>query len=286
MTVHIEDLKPEQSPEPAHPRRPRWVWVVAGIVGAIILAVAALVLGFGGGLFHPHGSRALPRFPSLADQPDPSLHGTVAYFSDDSHCVRIIAASGRASKDVLCLSQSDLAVRPEQGVKPAGPQLVWLAGDRLEVTMFLWKPATGTPVYTPDWQKVVDVRTGKVDVVAPAQVPSMPNTAGGPTVSPSGEQVAYTFDAATGRVQVTLTDPSGSRTLLSVRGPGEYTYRFGPVFWAPNWKWIAASDDGRILVITPGSPAATRVLVTHSGGGAGGGTAGPAFAVTGSDLLS
>ena len=286
MTVHIEDLKPEQSPPPAPGRRPRWMWIVVSIVGVVVLVVAGLVFGFGAGLFHPQESRALPSFPSLAEQPDTSLHGTVAYFANDTGCVRIIAASGQGSKDVLCLSQSDLAVKPEQGIKPAGPQLVWLADGRLEVTMFLWTPAPGPPVYTPGWQKVVDVRTGKVDEVAAAQVPSTPNTSTEPTVSPNGERVGYTLDGASGRVTVTLTDSSGTRTLLAARGPGEYTYQFGPAFWAPNWKWIAASDDGRILIITPGAPSVTRVLVTRSGAGAGGGTAGPAFAVTSSDLLS
>jgi hypothetical protein len=90
----------------------------------------------------------------------------------------------------------------------------------------------------------------------------------------------------TGRVKVTLTDANGTRTLLSAHGPGEYGYQFGPVFWAPNWEWIAAADDGRILVITPNDPAVTRVLVTGSGGGAGGGTAGPTFAVTSANLLA
>jgi hypothetical protein len=231
-------------------------------------------------------SRALPSFPSLAEHPDPSLHGTVAYFADDTGCVRIIAASGLGSKDVLCLSQSDLAVKPELGLKPAGPQLVWRADGRLEVTMFLWMPAKGPPVYTPGWQKVVDVQTGKVEEIPAAQSPSLPNTSTEPTVTPSDERVGYTFDAGNGQVKVTLTDPSGTRTLLSVRGPGEYTYRFGPVFWAPNWEWIAAGDAGRILVITPDAPSTTRVLVTRSGGGAGGGTAGPAFAATSSELLS
>ncbi len=261
------------------------MWVVVSVAALTVLLVAGLVLGFGSGLFHPHESRALPAFPSLAEQPDTSLHGSVAYFANDTGCVRVSAASGQGSKDVLCLSAGDLAVKPAQGIKPAGPQLVWLTHGRLEVTMFQWKPAPGPPLYTPGWQKIVDVRTGTVEEVAAGRVPSTPNTSTEPTVSPNGERVSYTLDGASGRVKVTLTDGGRTRTLLSTRGPGEYTYRFGPVFWAPNWQWIAASDDGRILVITPDAPSVTRVLVTGSGGGAGGGTAGPAFAVTSADLL-
>lgn len=264
----------------------RWVWIVASIAGVIVLVVAGLVLGFGGGLFHGHDGRRLPAFPSLADQPDVSLHGTVAYFANDTGCVRIVAASGQTSRDLLCIPPKDTAVRPQQGVKPAGPQLVWLPGDRLEVTMFLWKPSPGTPVYSAGWQKIVDARTGKVEEVPAPQVPSTPNLSTEPSVNPNGERVGFALDGGSGSVTVTLTDRSGTRTLLSARGPGEYGYRFGPVFWVPNYQWIAASDDGRILVITAGPPPVTRVLVTGSGGGAGGGTAGPAFAVTSTDLLT
>jgi len=90
-------------------------------------------------------------------------------------------------------------VKPEQGIKPAGPQLVWLSGDRLEVTMFLWKPSPGTPVYSPGWQKVVDIRTGTVDNVPAAQVPSTPNTTTEPTLSPNGARVSYTLNAGSGQ---------------------------------------------------------------------------------------
>jgi hypothetical protein len=284
MTVHVEDLESGEVPGRGH--RPRWFPLVAVGAAVILLVIGGLVLGVSNGLFHPQESRALPSFPSLSAQPDPSLHGTVAYFDGATGCVRIIAASGQASKDVLCISAQDLAVKPELGLKPAGPQLVWLSGDRLEVTMFLWKPSPGTPVYSPGWQKVVDVKTGAVAAIAAAQVPSSPNVTTQPTLAPNGDRVSYTFNSATGRVAVTLTNGSGaSRTLLSTRGPGEYTYRFGPVFWAPTWKWIAASDVDRILVLTPGTPSQTRVLVTGLGM-AGGGNAGPAFAITASDLFA
>ncbi|HET6877291.1 MAG TPA: hypothetical protein VFH38_07165 [Jatrophihabitans sp.] len=283
LNVRGLDVNPAR-PRPPKPRR--WLWAV--VAAAVVAAIGGLVFGFGAALFHG-GGRGLPSFPSLAEHPDPSLHGTVAYFSNDTGCVRIVAASGQPSRNVLCIPARDLAPKPAQLLKPAGPQLVWLSGDRLEVTMFFWSPAarrSGPPDFHPGWQKIVDVRTGTVSDVPRAQVPTRPLPASGPEVAPSGDRLAYTFDPSTGRATVTLTDRSGTRTLLSVQGPGEYTYSFGPVFWAPNWQWIAGSDDGRILVITAGSPARTRVLVTGSGGGAGGGTAGPVFAITGADLLA
>lgn len=281
MTVPVTDLRPA-SPQQPPQRHRRWPWLVAGVVVALVAGFALFVaanLGSEGG--------SVPSFSSLAAHPDRSLHGTVVYYANDTGCLRLVAASGQSSRTLWCLPKEDSSAWPTVG-KPAGPQLVWRSDGRLEVTMFRLMPGPGKgQALSAGWQKIIDVRTGKVASVAAAQLPSAPNTTTEPTVSPEGQRVGYTLDGSTGRAKVTLTDSTGAtRTLLSVHGPGMYGYRFGPVFWAPNWEWIAASDDGRILVITPGTPSLTRVLVTGSAGGAGGGTAGPAFAVTRADLLT
>lgn len=252
--------------------------------------VVALFVGLSLAVFHATEGRSIPTFASLADTPDSSLQGTVAYYANETGCIRLVAAAGQPSKDVLCLPAEVTSTWVTEG-KPVGPQLVWLPDGRLEVTMFRMKMPSSpggkpAPGLNPGWQKIVDVRTGKVEDVPAAKVPSTPNPTTQPTVSPGGERVSYTSNEMTGRVKVMLTDATGTRTLLSAHGPGEYTYQFGPVFWAPNWQWIAATDDGRILVITPSDPSVTRVLVTGTGGGAGGGTAGPTFAVTAANILT
>lgn len=287
MTTYASGLK--QTPPPQRrTRRKRRIWTVLGIA---VAAVAALVLAIGlaGGAFHAREGRHVPAFPSLAENPDSSLQGTVAYYADATGCIRLVAAAGQPSKTVWCLPKEGPTTWAKVG-KPVGPQLVWLPDGRLEVTMFRMKTASpgGKPPdgLDPGWQKIVDVRTGTVQDLPAARAPSTPNTTTQPTVSPKGDRVGYTADQMTGRVKVVLTEATGTRTLLSVHGPGEYTYRFGPVFWAPNWQWIAATDNGRILVITTADPSSTRVLVTGTGGGAGGGTAGPAFAVTAATVLT
>ena len=266
----------------------RWVWIGVGVAAAVV-AVFALFVG-ATVIFHVREGRPVPKFASLAEHPDHSLGGTVAYYEQNTGCIRIVAAAGQPSKNVWCLPPEGPSTWVKEG-KPVGPQLVWRPDGRVEVTMFRMKPEPGSdkksaPPLTRGWQKIVDVSTGAVEDVPAAKVPSTPKSASGPTVSPNGERVSFTADGPTGKVKVTLTDASGTRTLLSADGPGEYAYQFGPVFWAPNWKWIAAADDGRILVITPTSPPSTCVLVTGSGGGAGGGTVGPAFAVTDTNILT
>ena len=275
----------EQVPGAPRPRR-RWIRITLGVIGgAIALFMIVSILAIA--IFHAREGRPIPTFVSLAEHPDGSLQGTVAYYDSQSRCVRLVAAAGRPSKTLYCLPAESTSTWQELG-KPAGPQLVWLPDGRLEVTMFRMTPGPGqkTPlVLKPGWQKIIDPHTGTVENVPAAKAPSTPNTTSEPTVSPGGQKVSYTLDGSSGKVEVILSDRSGTRTLLSAHGPGEYGYQFGPVFWAPNWKWIAAADDGRVLVITPTDPPVTRVLVTGSGGGAGGGTAGPSFAVTSENLL-
>ena len=236
--------------------------VALGLSLAVVCAMAVAVVTFGVGLtLGPHEA---PAFPSLAQHPDPSLQGTVAYLSDRSGCVRVRAASGTPVKDVYCLPARDVKTAQKLG-KELGPQLVWRPDGRLEITMFRMTDPPG-PGFRKGWQKVVDVRTGAVQDVPAAQVPSVPNRTTHPSINAAGQRLTWT-SSDNGRVAVVLHEGTTSRTLMSAQGPGEGTYRLGAVFWSPDGQWVAA-DDGRILVITPGRPAVTRVLTDESSQGA------------------
>ena len=230
-------------------------------------------------------ARPVPAFPRLADRPDPSLTGTVAYTAPDG-CVRVVAAAGSPSKEVYCPPTVDPSKLREEG-KEAGPQLAWRADGRLEITMFRWKPTDGktdrAPDLEPGWQRLVDVRTGTVTEVPAAEVPSTPRPIAGPTTNDDGQRLTWTSDPASGHVVVKVTDQDGTRTLLDARGPGKYGYDLTSAAWAPSGDWVIA-DDGRLLVITPDDPPQTRILVERTGMGSGG-TAGPTYAVTDADLL-
>jgi len=268
-------------------RRPgRWIAATAGAVALVVLLLL-VVAWVGIWVFHAREARPQPQFPSLVATPDPTLAGTVAYYASDTGCVRLIAASGAESRDLYCIPREDVDVWVAEG-KPAGPQLVWRSDGRLEITMFRMQPNEDTksaPTLGPGWQRIVDPRTGAVEEVPATQVPSTPLRRAGPTTDPAGRTVRVGFDPTTGKGAVTMEADGTTRTLLSVHGPGEYGYSFGPASWSPTWDWIAVADPGRILVVTPTHPARTRVLVTGAGGGAGGGTAGPEFAVTAEQLV-
>jgi hypothetical protein len=229
-----------------------------------------------------------PSFPSLAEHPDPSLHGTVAYFDGQSRCVLMVAAAGSPSKQVLCLPPMDIDKAVALGAKETDPQLVWSADGQLEVTVFRAAMRKGEPpAYGAGYQKVVDVRSGAVRDTPTADVPGAPNLTTRPTTSPDGRRITTSSDPEFGRIEVRLTEGDRTRTLLSAHGPGKYTYGLDAAFWAPNWGWIAA-DDGRILIVTTGAHPTTRVLAEPTeGGGAGGDDARFAsFAVTADDLLT
>lgn len=239
-------------------------WSIGWVVG-IVAAIAVLVgVGFVVTLVWVDSGRDVPEFPSLVDDPDPSLQGTVAYTEGSTGCVWIIAASGAKSEEIYCPEPWSVEEAATLG-KPVGPQLVWLEDGRLEVTWFRMEAKPG-PQLRPGWQVIVDVRTGDVEELPRDTAPSQPNLDTRPLMSPDGVQVGFVSNSRTGEVEVSITQPDGtSKTLLSDQGPGKYVYGINSAFWSPDFKWIVV-DDGRILVVTAGEPGKVRVLVENIGG--------------------
>jgi len=257
----------------ASDKKPIWPYIVVALVlGLVVVGFFVIrdLIAFG---------RPAPEFPALADAPDPSLHGTVAYFAMvgdpktqiQSGCVRVVAASGAASEDVLCVTDAGY---------DTGPQLAFLPDGRLEVTMFSW-PTDQSPVVA--WQKIVDVRTGETEDVPPAQLPAAPAVQGA-TVTPTGEQIIV--DNGGNESELVLATADGaSRTLWSAEVSPDYSMQ---AIWAPNWEWVLAYD-GRLLVVTVDDPAQVRVLVAEASGLGGWGSTDPRiapYAVTDLDLLA
>jgi hypothetical protein len=255
------------------------------VVAFGVALLAVIVVGVAAVLVVSDVTRPVPELPSLADDPDPTLQGTVAYFDASSECVRIIAAAGGPSTEVLCLPPLDPSEAKALG-KPIGPQLVWRADGRLEVTMFrMIDPRESGPGYRAGWQQVVDVRTGEVTDTPAAQVPSSPDLTTRPVLSPAGERISFTSSSDSGRVTISVTDSAGTtRTVFDEQGPGKNAYGLHSAFWSPEFQWVVA-DDGRILIITLDDPPVARVLADPDSV-FGDEPRHASFAVTAEDLLS
>lgn len=254
-------------------KRPTWPYIVVALVlGLVVVGFLVIrdLIAFG---------RPAPEFPTLADAPDPSLHGTVAYFAMvgdpktqiESGCVRVVAAAGAPSQDVLCVTDAGY---------DTGPQLAFLPDGRLEVTMFSWP--TDQPLVVA-WQKIVDVRTGETEDVPAAELPAAPSVQGA-AVTPAGEEIIARSGG--NRASLTLVAPDGAAlTLWSAEVSPEYSIQ---AIWSPNWEW-ALAFDGRLLVVTADDPAQVRVLVAEPAGLGGWGSTDPRiapYAVTDLDLLA
>jgi hypothetical protein len=263
------------------PSRLRWPAVVGIIVAASVLVTVVV-----GVLAARDAGREVPSFASLAEQPDTSLHGTIAYVDVRTRCIHLVAAAGRPDRRLWCLPPMDVDKAVALG-KEQGPQLVWLPDGRLEVTMFRMTDPPG-PGFRAGWQKIIDARTGAVEDVRDADAPAAPDLGTHPTTRPDGARITTSSDRETGKVEIMFTDAEGvRRTLLSARGPGGYAYGLSSAFWSPDGRWVVA-DDGRILVVTVDDPSITRVLVTATEGGPFGGDDPrlARFAVTADDILT
>lgn len=231
-----------------------------GVIAVAIAAVALLAaVGLGAAVGFALRTTAEPSFPSLQDDPQVQFQGTVAYYSDSSGCVRIMAAAGQPSKEVYCIPDEPIEVKEEKG-KPIGPHLAWLPDGRISITMYRMTPVPG-PEVRPGWQRLVDPQTGTVEEVPDADVPQAAPVLDHPTVRPDGAQL--TTVSEDGAAVVSVTEDGQTRILLDVSGDPR-SYRVAPAYWSPDFTWIAA-DDGRILIINPTDPATTWLLTDDVG---------------------
>lgn len=219
----------------------------------LFIAVALVVVGVGMILFWViRAAKDAPEFASLADAPDSSLVGTVAFLDwERDACLRVVPAAGGPTRTVTCLT----------GVNAGGgPELSWLDDARVAVTVY------------GDWQKIVDVTSGAVTDVPTAQVPQAPPDRRPANVSQDGRRLTGINDD--GQVVIVLEQNGTPRILLDAKGGS--TYEIGTPQWSPDERFVLTTDSAaRLLVTTLGDPPQTRVLATELGGG---------FAVTTTEL--
>lgn len=222
----------------------------------LVLLVLVPVGGFFFGRALWWSLKPAPDFPSLAQTPDPSLHGSIAFLKPhpDDNCIFVVAASGGQPEKAACVEGAE-----------GGGTLEWLEDGRIQLTGY------GNAQEPDKWRVFVDVETGDVESVPKDQIPEQPDD---PMESPgpNGEKVAS--EGGHGTLKVTLTTEDGKRTLLSVGAPD--TYAWSLPAWSPDGEWFVVKDDlDRLLLVTTSDPSQTRVLVEGGWG----------QAVTGDDLL-
>ena len=224
----------------------------------VVVVVGLVALGFVVVRALNDWGRSNPEFELLAEHPDTSLRGTVAYYDVNTRCVRIVAAAGVPSGDVVCLTEDETS-NPDHDA--FGPLLSWLPDGRLSVTMFWWGEDLAESAAIPGWQKLVEVTSGEVEEVPAAELPrTLPSA--GPVPGPNGEQIEVRSRG--GSVEIVLVDSAGSRTLLSTKGNPDYSVKVPPT-WSPDGHWIVVEDGpGEILLITVDEPVVTRVLAVDA----------------------
>jgi hypothetical protein len=210
------------------------------IIGFVILAVSLVAAG---GLiaWNVRSNARVPSFPSLTDHPDRSLHGTVAYGNFDN--VQVRALSGAASKELVSgLGRSG---------QPYIDEVRWLPDGRLQA--FSHGKVR--------WSTIYDVRTGAIAHVPASGIPTKATPTKSVSVNANGERLRYKSD--TGNVSVTVTGPTGTRTIFKTTGGT--LYAIGPPTWTPGGMTVLVHDNAdRILLITTGTHPTTRVLADHA----------------------
>ncbi|MBU1866843.1 MAG: hypothetical protein KKE89_10540 [Actinobacteria bacterium] len=244
---------------------------IVGIVTLIAMAAAVMIAGVTTVLLTRSAEQppvTLPEFASLADAPDSDLHGTVAYYSTESGCVRVVPVSGAPVADLVCLHE------PEGRY---GPALMFRPDGRLAITMMEGSPATGTVA----WQKVVDPGTGIVEDTPAAGLPASVEEALATYPVPSTRGLRST--SQDDRIEITVYGLGAQRYVYAENGPPGYHLAYDPI-WSPDGEWILI-DDTRLLVVTVSHPPITRILAADPGWiGPASGTGFPVIAFTPDDL--
>ncbi|MEX2393526.1 MAG: hypothetical protein WD826_03495 [Actinomycetota bacterium] len=247
-------------------RDKRTISIALATVVSLVVVVVIVVFG-----------RSSPTaFPSLAEEPDASVPGSVAFIREDAddRCVFVVAARGGTPNQVYC---------PDGG---SIEHLLWTEDGELAVVGY---SRTGSAV------TVVDAGDGRVldhhraeDVEVNGQIPGRGPLSSGygravpPQTSGPGTGDVYAIDdyrtvradRATlewdygfeGEREAELRSVDKKRSpsvIFRARGPRDYG--IAGAQWSPDGKWILAVDtEERLIVVGADGAPAPRILATEA----------------------
>jgi hypothetical protein len=209
---------------------------IVSIVAAVSVLVVVTVIIFVFGVI------PLPDFPSLADRPDPSIPGTIAYVVHAREsCIHTVPASGGTATEVWCGQYADLP-----GWTPDG--LLVVTDYFAEPVYVLIDPATGT--------EIDRVRIGTGSDGGPEPYPYDRRRQ-----RPDGA-VVFTDWKGDGAATVRVRFADGTeRTILSVEDAPR-DYNFSDAQWSPDGNRLLISDSaGRLIIANLEGTANPRVVV-------------------------
>lgn len=237
MTTTQAPQRPTESLSTSAGDRKR-VIVVAGAAAVVVTVLAVILLV---------GYVPLPDFPQLADDPDPSIPGMVAFLHDagEARCIALVPAAGGPATDVVC--RADLEVT----------ELAWTDEGLLAFTTYasqgpqvvLIDPQTGSELDRMRWREPED---GAIWSAQRAQ-------------RDDGARLLYEQRLG-GEAAVRIRQPDGAiREVFQVRGPADYA--IASAQWSPDGAWILVTDSrGRLIVVAAEGEPAPRILLTESEG--------------------
>jgi hypothetical protein len=208
------------------------------------LAVAAVVWGV--------GVEPIPDFESLAERPDPSIPGRVAFLrSGERPCVWVVSAAGGDPRLLACSDDAET----REGNWLGGP-VAWTGEGNVAVQAY-GPYGNRVLVFDPETGRLVD----RIEAEAPLLEAGDP--AGGPRADGARILVNRSGRTATLGIAPVAASP---REIARVTGPPGYG--FADPRWSPDGEWILVRDTNeRLLVVRAREGSSLRVLADRAWAG-------------------
>jgi hypothetical protein len=208
---------------------------VAVLMAVLVLAVVlVVVLVF--------GVIPLPDYPSLADHPDPSIPGTIAFVSDDAaSCLGVVPAGGGDVRELRCGS-----------IETSTP--AWTTDGLIATLDF----TSAVPRYL-----LLDPMSGQVvDTVDTDSKSPEPLVTESQTTRSDGAVLITENSRGVATVEIRAPNEP-ARVLITANGPRDY--RFDVATWSPDGAWVLVVDsEGRLLIVNASGDPTPKVLVTNA----------------------